>query len=198
MAMLVHITAEPRLKAILRNGIAPTRWKPDPQAHPDVDRVVWTFPLVASHTLTHAWARELKRHGVRTLAAVTVRVPDGEAVFVRHYTQPVYATTLAQAVAVVRGLDDPRGFEILVPRRIKPSEVVRARVLGKVFGWRYAPHLKGSPPMLCDCPACLPRNEVNAAADRRRLWTRLAAAGRTPDSDDGRRFVARTGLRRTR
>lgn len=181
MALFVHIAPEPRLKAILRNGIAPTAWSPDPTAHPDIDRVVWAFPVLESYTLTHSWSRELKRLGQTTLAAITFRISDGELVFGRHYREQPVLMPAAAAVAAIRAAQDARGHEVMIPRRIRPDEIVRGRVLAKTFGWRYAPHLKGTAPNACDCPFCVPRGEVNAARDRRRLWARMRAEGNEPD-----------------
>lgn len=182
MASFVHIAPEPKLKAILRNGIAPTAWRLDPHKHPKIDRVVWAFPVLDSYTLTHSWARELKRWGRTTLAAVTFRVPDDEMVFARHYRDLPVAMPAAKAVAIIRAAEDARGYEVMLPRRVRPGEIVRSRVLAQTFGWRYAPHLKGSPPAACDCPMCLPRDEVKAARQRGRLFARMRAEGREPES----------------
>ncbi len=182
MALFVHLAPEPKLKAILRNGISPTVWQPDPRGHPQLDRVVWAFPVLASYTITHSWARELKRFGRTTLAAITFRIGDDEPVFARHYGREPVVMTAAKAVAMIRDVEDARGYEVMIPRRIKPGEIARSRALTQTFGWRYAPNLKGRPPMLCDCPACLPRDEVNAARDRERLFARLRAEGREPES----------------
>lgn len=182
MAMFVHIAPEPMLKRILKNGIAPTVWSPDPERHPQHDRVVWSFPVLESATLTLSWARELKRGGHTTQAAITFRLRDDEPVYVRHYRDRPQAVSAAASVALVRAAADPRGFEVLVPRRVRPDEIVRARIVRRAFGWRYAPHLKGLPPAACDCPMCLPRDEVKAARQRERIWARMEAAGLEPDS----------------
>ena len=91
MTLFVHIAPENRAAVIRRTGIAPTRWRPDPSAHPEWDRAVWAFPVLPSYTLTHSWARELKRSGRSTLAAIAFRVPDDEARFARHYRERVFA-----------------------------------------------------------------------------------------------------------
>jgi len=182
MPLFVHIAPEPKLKVILRNGIAPTHWTPDPAAHPEADRVVWVFPVLQSHTLTHSWARELKRWGRTTLAAITVRLRDDEMVFARHYRDRPLAMTAGEAVGIIRAVEDPSGFEVMVPRRVRPGEIVRARVLDRTFGWRYAPHFKGKPLPSCDCPMCLPRGEVKAAVQREQIFERIRAEGRDLES----------------
>ncbi|MBL8565363.1 MAG: hypothetical protein JNM89_06570 [Hyphomicrobiaceae bacterium] len=174
MVKLVHIAAENQAARIRRNGIAPTRHSPDPARHPEFDRVVWTFPVLASFTLTYSWARELKRWGKTTLIAVTVDVPDDEPVYVAHYRNVPVLSSAAEAAGLVCSLADPRGYEIMVPRRIVPSEIRRLRVLPRAIGWRYYPGARGEPMRLCDCPVCLPRSEVRARRYRDAVRSRLA------------------------
>src|SRR5262245_45946915 len=134
MTLLVHTTAENRAKRIARNGITPARG------------VVWAFPILQSHTLTHSWSREMKRTGRTTLSAVSFRVPDDEMVFARHYREQRRSMTVAEAVGYIRGRPDLRGYEIMLRRRVNPSEIVPVRVLPKAIGWRYYPEAKGKSP----------------------------------------------------
>ncbi len=180
MPLLVHIAPENEARDIARRGIRATRWRPDPKGHPEHDRVVWAFPVLDSYTLTHSWARELKRWGRSTLAAFTFRVDDGEPVYVRHFSNEALLSTAAEAVGLVRAAPDPRGYEIMLPRRIEASEIVRWRVLPKAIGWRYWPAAKNLPMRLCDCPCCLPRGEVRAQRYRERVRERMLAAGLKP------------------
>jgi hypothetical protein len=164
MPLLVHIAPVSAAKSIRRNGIAPSRlYTRDNSA----GRFVWAFPVLPSYTLTHSWSRELKRSGTRTLVAVTFRVGDDEPVLAEHYRNPRQQMTAAEAVARIRDTEDPRGTEIMIPRRIRPSEIVRIRVLPEAVGWRYAPTAKNRYP--CDCPMCLPKGEVNARRYRERI-----------------------------
>ena len=135
----MHITADNLVKRILRNGIAP------------VHGMVWAFPVLESYTLTHSWSRELKRTGRTTLSAITCRVPDEEIVLARHYRDERRAMTAAEAVGLIRDKPDPRGYEIMLLRRVAPSDIVRVRTLPKAIGWRYFPEAKGKQPWLCDC-----------------------------------------------
>jgi hypothetical protein len=167
MARLIHITAADNVKAILRNGIAARRLRLDAQH----DRAVWVFPVLPSHTLTHSWARELKRGGATTIAAVTIQVPDQELCFLRYFNHPPQQGTVADAIGAIASLDDPRGYEIIIPRRIKPSEIVRARVLQRAFGWRFFPNAKGRLPPTCDCPMC--RDTIKGRRTRERITARL-------------------------
>jgi hypothetical protein len=74
-------------------------------------------------------------------------------------------------------MDDPRGLEIMVPRRILPREIIRVRTLSKAVGWRYWPGAKGRPMTTCDCPICMPRCEVKAKRYRERVYKRMDALG---------------------
>jgi hypothetical protein len=47
---------------------------------------------------------------------------------------------------------DPLGWEVLIPRSIRPAEIHRVRALPQVVGWRYLPGSQGRPP--CACPYC--------------------------------------------
>jgi hypothetical protein len=164
LALLVHITAENLAKRIARNGISPK------------GGFVWAFPILESYTLTHSWSRELKRTGPTTLSAISFRVPDGETVYARHYREQRRAMSAAEAVAYIRGRPDPRGYEIMLTRRVDPGDIVRVRVLPKAIGWRYYPEAKGRPPWMCDCELCAPRGEVNASRQRARVAERILRA----------------------
>ena len=166
MARLVHITADTDAARIRRHGIRPRRinWLIKGE-----DRFVWAFPVLESYTLTHQWARELKRWGRQTLAAVTFVLDDDEPVYVRHYLGEPIVATAAEAIGLVRAVQDPRGFEILVPRRIEPREIASVRTLPQAVGWRYAPTFKNSERYPCECPACAPRAEVKARRYRERI-----------------------------
>jgi len=164
VTLLVHITAENLAKRLARNGIAP------------VNGFVWAFPVLESYTLTHAWSREMKRLGRTSLAAISFRVPDGETVLARHYREQPREMTAAEAVGVIRAEADPRGYEIMLPRRVAASEIVRVRALPKAVGWRYAPDAKGKQPWVCDCVMCRPQGEVKAARQRARVAEKLRRA----------------------
>lgn len=180
MPRLVHIAAENASKRIRRNGIAARRWMPDPEGHPEHNRVVWAFPILPSYTLTHTWARELKRWRSTALVAVTFRIADDEQVYVGHYSNTPRIASAADAVGIIVAADDVRGYQIIVPRRIEPKEIVHVRIMPKAIGWRYWPTAKGAPMRMCNCPVCMPRGEVKAQRYRRRVVKRMVEAGIEP------------------
>jgi hypothetical protein len=163
MAMLVHLTPEKNAARIRRGGISPvSRGRGGGNG-------LYCVPLLPSFTLTHQWGRELQSSlQQRAFVAVHFRIPDGETVSVGHFGgRDLRQTTVAQAVAMFLSLDDPRGYEIFLPRAVAKSEVHRIRSLGRPIGWRHFPNAHGRRP--CSCPVCLRRGEYKAADTRRRL-----------------------------
>jgi hypothetical protein len=166
MPLLVHIAPEPRIGRIRRAGLQPTRLQ---HWIDGCDRFVWAFPVLESYTLSHQWARELKRKGVHTLIAVTFRVGDAEQVFARHFRETPRPFTASAAIGHIRAAASPLGYEILLPRRVLPKEITRIRVLPQAIGWRYWPEAKSQDRWPCECPMCAPRGEVKAQRYRQRL-----------------------------
>ena len=127
-------------------------------------RGVFAMPVLPSYVLTHQWGRELRRRGYRSTVAVHFRVPDDEQVWVGHYNREPVSVTAAEAAGIVLAAEDPRGYEVFVPRRIAPRDIHRLRPVNPVAGWRYVPGAHGRRP--CACPACLPSGSYNAARIR--------------------------------
>ncbi|MFF5932132.1 HEAT repeat domain-containing protein [Streptomyces sp. NPDC012508] len=166
MAMFVHVTSAANAPRIRRSGIRAA-------SHGQGDvRGVYCFPVLPSYTLTHQWLRELARFGGRGgLVAVHVRLDDDEDVLVGHYADRARHTRstvpAAQAVRRIAALDDPRGWEVFVPRAIRPREVHRIRTAPQVAGWRYRPDAHGTRP--CTCFGCRVRGGYGARRLRERL-----------------------------
>jgi hypothetical protein len=144
--LLVHLTPATSAAAVRRGGI-----KPWPNHRLKV-RGVYAMPVLPSYVLTYQWGRELRRSGTRTVVAVHFRVPDDEEVWVGHYGRPPVSRTAAEAAALIMGTDDPRGYEMFVPRKITAREIHHLRPVNPVTGWRYEPGIHGTPP--CGCDAC--------------------------------------------
>ena len=166
MPLLVHIAPEPLGARIRRVGIEPTRVRPWISG---CDRIVWAFPVLESYTISHQWARELKRFGARAQVAVTFWAPDAETVLARHYRETPRRFTAAEAVGHIRAAASPLGYEILLTRRVRPDEIKSIRVLPRAIGWRYWPEAKAQDRWPCECPMCAPRGEVKARRYRDRL-----------------------------
>ncbi|GAA2786570.1 HEAT repeat domain-containing protein [Streptomyces showdoensis] len=166
MAMFVHLTSAANAPRIRRSGIRAV-------SHGQGGaRGVYCFPVLPSYTLTHQWLRELARFGTRGgLVAVHVRVDDAQDVFVGRYGDRVLgaqaAVPAAEAVRRIGALEDPRGWEVFVPRAIRPREVHRVRPAPQVAGWRYVPDAHGRRP--CTCFGCRERGGYGARRLRERL-----------------------------
>ncbi|GHJ46983.1 hypothetical protein Cs7R123_43250 [Catellatospora sp. TT07R-123] len=160
MAEFVHITTAASGRRIERTGVAAR------SRGPAGARGVYCMPVLASFTLTHQWARELRRWHPGVLVAVHLRLPDDEPVTFGHYGAATRVATAAQAVAAIRALDDPRGYEVFLPRAVTAAEVRRIRTVPQGVGWRYLPGAHGRRP--CTCPACVQPGTPNVARLRRR------------------------------
>ncbi|MFJ3705322.1 MULTISPECIES: HEAT repeat domain-containing protein [unclassified Streptomyces] len=166
MAMFVHVTSAANAPRIRRSGI---RAAGDARGGA---RGVHCFPVLPSHTLTHQWVRELARFGSRGgLVAVHLRLSDDQVVSVGHYRDRVRgippAVPAAEAVRRIAALEDPRGWEVFVPRAVVRREIHRIRAAPQVAGWRYRPDAHGVRP--CTCFGC----RVRGGYGSRRLLERL-------------------------
>jgi hypothetical protein len=162
MAMFVHLTTESRISRIRRNGIARLR-----KAAGLSIKGIFAVPVTRDFYASHQWLRELKRQNQSPIAGVYFRLPDKQPVWLGHYGQSHRLVTAAEAIAQFSMTDDPSGWEVVVPRRIEPSEIHKVRQLSQVIGWRFSPKAKGKPPF-CTCKFCT-RGEYGSAKLRRRL-----------------------------
>lgn len=153
MVMLVHVTAakvEPKIK---RGGLR-------------AQYGVYAFPVLPSHTLTHQWTREILKWKRQPMIGVYFRVPDDEVVRFGRYGHVMRTLPAARAVGEIRGVQDPRGFQIIIDRKIRSTEIVRIVPLRGVLGWRHMPDAHGKKP--CGCPGCVGRGEPGGRALRLR------------------------------
>ncbi|MFJ4697409.1 MULTISPECIES: HEAT repeat domain-containing protein [unclassified Streptomyces] len=166
MALFVHLTSAGHAPRIRRSGLRAA------STGQGGLRGVYCFPVLPSYTLTHQWLRELAREGSRGgLVAVHVRLPDGEPVLLGRYADRARGrqaeVTAAEAVQRVRALDDPRGWEVFLPRAVGPREIHRVRRPPQVTGWRHWPGAHGTRP--CTCAGCRIRGEYGSRRLRARL-----------------------------
>lgn len=150
MALFVHLAPEKDSDSIRRTGIKP-RYLKQPLAN-GYDRIVFAMPVTDSFYVSHQWLRELKRKGQRTIVGVYFRIPDNQPVMVGHYNQNHRVLTAVEAVGVVFNVEQPEGFEVIIPRKVEPAEIQKINSLPQVMGWRYYPGAKGRKP--CGCPYC--------------------------------------------
>lgn len=153
MASFLHIADARQAKHIARFGIAISHAQKK-------TRGVFCFPVLRDYSITHQWARELKRSGVRVQVCVQFRIHDAEMVSLGRYQTDAMSLTAAEAISVASHHEAPFGLEVVIPRRVKPDEVTRIYPAPLVAGWRYYPEAKGRKPF-CHCKYCN-RGEIRA------------------------------------
>ncbi len=139
MATFVHLADERDAKLIRRSGIRAAKAR-------NGLRAVFCVPVFPNFQTTFQWSRELRRSGYRSTSAVQFRIKDSEQIYLGHYREQPQPISAAGAVARFLGLEDPRGYEVLIPRSILPSEITHIRAAPYLSGWRYFPEAKGKGP----------------------------------------------------
>lgn len=157
MAMFVHLALAKNEAAIRRAGIRRGKTLFGGKVR---DPIVYAFPVLPSHTLTHQWTREVLKWRRQPLIGVYFRVPDDEQVEFGHFGQELIPVTAARAVAALQLVSDPRGFEVVLRRPIAAREIHRIAPVRGVIGWRHMPDAHDRKP--CGCPACVARGEPNS------------------------------------
>ncbi len=159
MPICVHLTPEKAARDIKRSGIKAVQGL-------DGLKGIYCMPVMPNYYASHQWLRELKRgHGQSPLVAVDFRLPRDEIVFVGHYSHPHARLTVSEAASVIMSADDPRGYEIFLPRSVLETEIHKIRSVSQVIGWRFYPDSNGRKPCVC----CICRGEYGARKLRDRL-----------------------------
>lgn len=153
MISFIHIAASEDESSILRSGISASRRKGGP-------RGVYAVPVVPDFSITHQWARELRRSGARSFVCIQFRIPGNQKVQAGRFGSDQIEMTAAEAMAAVLTHTGPIGFEVVIPRKILPREITRVYEAPRITGWRYYPEAKGRPPF-CRCKFCN-RGEIRA------------------------------------
>jgi hypothetical protein len=131
---------------------------------------IFALPVVDDFMLSHQWVRELARGGHRSAVGIYFRVPDEELVWQGLFGEKKAPMTAAAAATRLRA-ERLLGYEVIISRSIKPSDIHAIRPLPPV-GWRFFPAAKGAPPK-CLCKYC-----VGGQIKSRRLRNRRDPDGR--------------------
>ncbi|MBU2710993.1 hypothetical protein [Zooshikella harenae] len=142
MAVLVHITSIEHESSIKRAGIKL-----------GYSNVVFFMPHMKDFLISHQWARELKRSGIKNFAAVDFKIPNDEEIWFGKYHLQHEKMELNKAISLFMNTEDKLGYEFFIERKIEPSEILKVRKIPKPMGWRYQPNAHGKKP--CPCPMCL-------------------------------------------
>jgi hypothetical protein len=146
MALFIHLFDADDAAMIRRGGILVARSRQRPV------NGVFAFPQTENFVVSHQWMRELRRRAGQTLLAARIRIGDGEAVFIGKYGEEHLRVSAAKAIGITRSHTDPLGLEVIIPRSIKPKEILAFYKPPKVVGWRYYPGARGRKP--CGCRYC--------------------------------------------
>jgi hypothetical protein len=114
---------------------------------------IYCMPVLPNFHVSHQWLRELKRWGAKTFVGVYFKIDSSELVFAGRFNQEHRRVTLAQAIREIMELEDPLGYELIVTRKIEPTEIASIKHLPQLIGWRYFPRSHESKP--CGCEYCL-------------------------------------------
>ena len=143
MSVLVHISKAENEKSILRSGIKPGKHS----------NIVYFMPHLKEFLISHQWARELKRFGIKNFIAVDFKIPNNEEIWFGRYTDGHKKLALNKAIRMYMDTDDKLGYEFFIERKIEPKEILKTRSIRKPMGWRYEPEAHGKKP--CPCPMCI-------------------------------------------
>jgi hypothetical protein len=167
MANFVHIAPAKLEARIRRSGVKPGA----PLFGGRGGAVVFAFPVIESHMLTHQWTREVLKWRRQPLIGVYFRVANEEPVLLGHYQGATIEMPAWEAAGVVRRMRDPRGVEVMLRGSVSPRAITRIAPLRGVIGWRHMPDAHARRP--CGCPACSPRGEPGARKLRARYDARV-------------------------
>ena len=163
MPIFVHIADARDSAAIRRSGLTvpKARWRSG-------NHGVFAMPVIDDFMITHQWVRELARRGHRSAVGIYFRVPDDEPVLAGRFNEAKSRIAATEAAARLRA-DRILGYEVIIPRSIKPGEIHAIRTVPPI-GWRFAPEAKGAAPR-CVCDWC-----TGGKIKGKRLRDRFAAS----------------------
>ena len=166
MPIMTHLAPEKSAGSIRRSGIKAASWDWA------TTHGVLCMPILPNYLATHQWLRELKGRGQRTIVAIDFRLRSEEMVWSGQYGRPHEEMSLGRAIGILMRTQNPMGWEVVVPRSIRPDEIIRIRRPSQVLGWRYYPGSHGNRPT-CACRMCLTKGMIKS----RRLRDRLDPTG---------------------
>ena len=143
MTTLIHITNADLENSIKKNGIKAGK----------KSNLVFFMPITPNYLISHQWARELKRSGVKNFIAIYFKINKTNQVWHGHYFKEHKKDTVNSAVAEFNVLEDQLGYEFYIDRKIEAKEIVKIKRIPKPMGWRYSAKAHGTRP--CGCPMCL-------------------------------------------
>lgn len=143
MPVLVHLSDQKNQAKIISSGIK----------IPKGGYGIYFMPHSDSFTISHQWARELKRSGIKNFIAIDFRVSSDELVWFGKFHEQHKQISLSKAISTFMNEEDKLGYEFFIERSITAKEILKVRKISKPIGWRYEPKAHGKEP--CPCPMCI-------------------------------------------
>lgn len=149
MSTLLHLADERDASSIRKNGLKIGK---DRQG-------IYCMPVLPNFYVSHQWLRELKRNGARTYVGVYFKIDSKEMVYAGRYNHEHRHITLGEAIKEIMDLEDPLGYELIIPRKIEAKAIDKIKMLPQKLGWRYFPNSHAKKPE-CACPFCIPSGSI--------------------------------------
>lgn len=166
MPALVHIADERDIKGIVKNGLKIGKHRSG----------IFFMPITQDFYISHQWLRELKRRGIRTFVGVYFKVKSNEIVWFGKYHEGHKRMELGKALTQFMKAENKLGFEFLIERKIKSTEIDKIKHLPQTIGWRYMPdsHKRA---LTCACPMCISPGGINSRRKRNKIEPAVRVPG---------------------
>lgn len=145
MTSFVHITDARNATAIKNSGIHLPKSKLIQYENQQYKYGVFALPVIPNFVVSHQWLREMKRRGFKTAVGVYFAIPDSEEVWAGKYNEEKQLLS-ANSAAGYLFEHETLGYEVIIPRSINASEILKVRHLPQILGWRYYPNSNNQVP----------------------------------------------------
>jgi hypothetical protein len=173
MTMLVHLIDERNAASVKRSGLrgGDCTLRVDGVAVTLSD-AVFAMPLLPDYFASHQWLRELKRGGMRTIAAAHFRQRADTLVWVGRFNGEHRRVPLGHAAGLIMREPDPRGWQVVLPQSVPAKAIHAVRSVPQVIGWRFFPESHDKAPWKCLCEFCI--SSVSGEPKSRAFLRRIA------------------------
>lgn len=156
MTMLVHLIDERATASVKRSGLQGREYtfKTDGELA-TLNDAVFAMPVLPNFYASHQWLRELKRRGMRCIAAAYFRQRADAMVWVGRYNREHRFVPLGHAAGLIMREPDPRGWQLVLPSSVPAKAIHAIRDVPQVIGWRYFPESHDDGPWKCLCDYCV-------------------------------------------
>lgn len=172
--MLVHLIDERTSASVKRAGLRGGDRTLQTLGEPVLlDDAVFAMPVLPNFFVSHQWLRELKRRGIRSMAAVYFRQRSDSMVWVGRFNGKHRLVPLGHAAGLIMHEPDPRGWQLVLPKSVPAKAIHAIQAVPQVIGWRYFPEAHEKGPWKCLCDYCI--RSVRGETKSRALLRRIAS-----------------------